>query len=80
MTLLVCGSWQTAISKVANEVGISYGSAQAVLTGLWMRWVCGKFHSCLLINKGSAGSATILGQKKNHIHSAAMLIIRPWTM
>jgi hypothetical protein len=65
----MCGSWHTAISKVANEVGISYGSAQAVLTGLRMRRVCGKFHNCLLINKGSAGSATILGKKKKKSHS-----------
>jgi hypothetical protein len=78
--LLVCGSWQTTISEVANEVGISYGSAQEVLTGLHMRQVCGKFHNCLLKNKGSASSAASHGKKRNHIHSAATLIIRRHTV
>jgi hypothetical protein len=78
--MLVCGIWQTTISTIANEVDFSYRLAQVVLTGLRMRWVCVKFHDFLLMIKGSAGSAAVLGGKTNHIHSAVTLIIRPHTM
>jgi hypothetical protein len=41
---LVYVNWQIASSEVANEVGISYGSAQTVLTEeLQMRWACAVF-------------------------------------
>jgi hypothetical protein len=41
---LVLANWQITAREVVNEVGISYGSAQAILTEeVQMRWVCSKF-------------------------------------
>jgi hypothetical protein len=40
---LACVDQQITMSEVANEVGIPFGAAQAILTEeLWMKWGCAK--------------------------------------
>ena len=54
LQLLVHANWQITIGEVTREMGISYGSAQTILTEeLWMGQVHAKFDLRLLIKWGA---------------------------
>jgi hypothetical protein len=68
---LVCADQQITINEAVNEVGISYGSAQTIMTEQQMRWDQTRW----ILHNNNATSYTAMVMQQFSIEKQIMLML-----